>query len=157
MKRGAGVVLLSGILLITGIALIGCGHGEDVLTKAFDHEEYLLLRRDYYEFELNSYYTEETKHTRLFKGFSGVQTLWEIECEGEGVLHLDFLTSMKEGEFKTVLITPEKEIILLFHDERQGRKEITLRDGTHHLKIVGREASGTIAIELDLKKGQRAN
>lgn len=61
---------------------------------------------------------------------------------------LRYVSEVSEGEFKTVLLTPEEEVIELFSQSAKGTASQFLNPGEYRIKIVGRKAKGELHLNL---------
>ncbi|MBP3040535.1 hypothetical protein J9303_13675 [Bacillaceae bacterium Marseille-Q3522] len=87
-----------------------------------------------------------------YRGFYGTGTIWNLDAKEAGDITFTYDSTVNNGDFKAVLINPEKEIENIFEGSQQGDKTIKLTVGKYRLKIVCRDANGEIKISIDNPK-----
>jgi len=81
--------------------------------------------------------------------FSGSETIWNIESEGECEIAIKYDSKVESGDFKGVLINPEKQVEDILLGTEEGEKTIKLTEGKYRFKFVGNKAKGEIKISID--------
>lgn len=146
--------LFAGLILLAGV-LGGCA-GDASLAKQniFDDEAALVQEADSYTYANRLGGGESQDQLDLeYSGFSGMETIWTFEVEDAGQLSLAFDSSVESGDFKVVLITPDKEIEEVLNGEQQGETTLALGQGTTILRLVGRDAGGHIVLSITQNQG----
>jgi hypothetical protein len=84
-----------------------------------------------------------------YSGFYGDDTIFILESKEDGEVKFNFDSTVNSGDFKAVLINPQKEIENILEGTEQGNKIIKLAKGKYRFKIVGRNAKGEINISIN--------
>ena len=87
-----------------------------------------------------------------YSGFSGIDTIWILESKEESEITFNYDSTVNSGDFKAVLINPQKEVKNILEGTEQGSKTIKLAKGKYKFKLVGRNAEGKINITIDENK-----
>jgi len=144
-KRMLGLVCLN---LFLAAVLFGCGAGSDK-QKIFDDEAGITQDGDTYTFVNRTGSTNSDEDVALaYTGFSGVQTIWIIEVSAASEVDFEFNSTVDDGDFKVVLVTPDKEIVTLLTGTQQGTATQELTQGKYAVKLLGRNADGQINLSL---------
>ena len=89
-----------------------------------------------------------------FSRFFGKETLWTIEVHQEGSLHIASTIKSPQGPFAVVLVqSSTKDVLYLAKRQGFSEKGYYLKKGTYTLKILGYDASGSVAITLSCPSG----
>lgn len=80
--------------------------------------------------------------------FTGMDTIWNINAQNDGVLHVSYQSVIINGEFKVLLIAPDNKIVTILEQSESGEKDIRVLEGISIIKIVGRNAEGRIKMIL---------
>jgi hypothetical protein len=81
--------------------------------------------------------------------FSGAETIWTIESEGNSEVIIKYDSKVESGDFKGVLINPQKHIEDILVGTESGEKTIKLTEGKYKFKFVGDKAKGEIEISIE--------
>lgn len=81
--------------------------------------------------------------------FSGTDTIWIIESNGGSEITFNYDSKVDSGDFKGVLITPEKQVETVLEGVGKGEKTIKLSEGEYRFKFVGKKAKGKIDISIE--------
>jgi len=147
------LTLLCIALLFTSI-FFGCGPDADK-RDIYDNDMYIAQEGDNFSF-YNRVGEEDEKHIDIkFNGFYGAQTIWAIQTEENSDINLSFDSIIKSGDFKVVLITPEQELISITEQDNNGTFKINVSPGKYKIKIVGKNASGNLRIDLSENKSNK--
>ena len=79
---------------------------------------------------------------------SGMETLWDVEVSTKSKVTFEYDLTVSSGDFKIVLIGPEKEVQTLVEGTDSGKVTKALEAGTYRLKVVGRKAKGALQFEV---------
>ncbi|MCO7125237.1 hypothetical protein NIE88_05550 [Sporolactobacillus shoreicorticis] len=98
--------------------------------------------------------SEEANHktNTKYSGFSGTDTIWTVEATKNINLTVNYESTVTHGDFKVVLISPDKKITTVLTGNQQGHKKINVNKGTYRIKIVGRKAYGKINFSINKQK-----
>jgi hypothetical protein len=83
-----------------------------------------------------------------FRLFYGVYTLYDLDIKDNESVVIDFESVETSGQFKTVIVTPENEILTIAEGNDKGKVSLDLTEGKYKIKIVGKDAQGSLAINL---------
>ncbi len=84
--------------------------------------------------------------------FSGTDTIWNIESEGQSEITIKYDSKVESGDFKGVLISPEKQVEDILVGTETGEKTIKLTEGKYKFKFVGNKAKGKIEISIETEE-----
>lgn len=141
-------VLLGLCLLFLLGTLSGCNvdseeddmySNNDKISTDFDSYSYLRRNESGSEDHINFKYGK----------FSGTDTIWIIESNGDGEITFNYDSKVDSGDFKGVLITPEKQVETVLEGVDKGEKTIKLSEGEYRFKFVGKKAKGKIDISIE--------
>lgn len=83
-----------------------------------------------------------------YSGFLGVDAIWSINSKEDGEITLDYDSKVNSGDFKVVLVYPNKDIENILVGADSGSKTIKLSKGEYVLKIVGNNANGNVKLTI---------
>ncbi|PKM70308.1 MAG: hypothetical protein CVU93_02745 [Firmicutes bacterium HGW-Firmicutes-18] len=140
------------ILLTIGIIIIGTMTGCNTLTAAQRHaienDRYVLRDSDSYRFTFRQSKRSPDGFDMSFRLFYGVYTLYDLDIKDNESVVIDFESVETSGQFKTVIVTPENEILTIAEGNDKGKVSLDLTEGKYKIKIVGKDAQGSLAINL---------
>lgn len=84
-----------------------------------------------------------------YSGFSGDDTIFILQLKEDGEVTFNFDSIVNSGDFKAVLINPQKEMGNILEGTESGNKTIKLVKGKYRFKIIGRNAKGEISISIN--------
>ncbi|EHI98989.1 hypothetical protein CDLVIII_2333 [Clostridium sp. DL-VIII] len=87
-----------------------------------------------------------------YSGFLGVDAIWNINSKDDGEITLDYDSNVNSGDFKVVLVNPNKEIENILVGTDHGSKTLKLSNGKYVLKLVGNNANGNIKLTISQSK-----
>ncbi len=142
-----GLIFCIGLLFLLGI-ISGCGMPENA-KNAYDDDSIVVQ-----DFDTYSLRSSETKHsgneiTFKYSNFYGSYTVFSLESEEDAEVTFEYDSKVDSGDFKAVLINPDKEIEILWIGNQQAAETVQLEKGTYVFKTVGRDADGKIHISID--------
>ncbi|MBV1756613.1 MAG: hypothetical protein KMY55_02095 [Dethiosulfatibacter sp.] len=141
------------ILIIMAVIMIGTMTGCNTLTaaqrNAIENDRYVLRDSDSYRFTFRQSKRSPESCDMSFKLFYGVYTLYDLDVSENETVLIDFESVATSGQFKTVIVTPEDEIVTLAEGNDKGKLSLNLTKGTYKIKIVGKDAQGSVAINLN--------
>lgn len=154
MRLKRCLLLFAGLMMLAS-ALGGCA-GDASLAKQniFADEDALVQEADSYTYanRLGGGETQDQLDLE-YSGFSGMETIWTFDVEDAGQISLEFDSTVDNGDFKVVLITPDKEIEEVLNGAQQGETTIALAQGKTILRLVGRDAGGHILLSITDNQG----
>ena len=130
------------LILLAIILLSGCG-ATPSQESIYDQDEKLVNVVDSYFFTTRLGSVNKDNMEITFKKFYGVETIWKIEAEHESIT-FTIDAQIDRGEFKVILVTFDKQIINLSENSINGKVTVKTEPGEYRLKIVGRDAYGSI-------------
>lgn len=78
--------------------------------------------------------------------FYGTNTIWVIQSKDKGEITFNYNSIVDKGDFKAVLVYPNKEIETVFEGKTEDSKTIKLTQGKYFFRIVGKKAKGKLKI-----------
>lgn len=147
--RTRKICLATALLALLTVSLSGCsGAGQDKLA-IYDDDAKIAAEGDSYTFKNRvGSADEETKIDLAYDGFSGSNSIWTVEFAEFGTLTLEYESIVSAGDFKVVLVGPKEQVNTLFEGTQLSAKTADLEAGKYTVKLVGREANGTIKLSL---------
>lgn len=138
--RTKGFLFLLVIAMMMG--LVGCNAMEKKQNSIYDNDEKIIQQVDSYTYTKRISTTRNNVTKMRFQSFSGMETIYRKKHVESVVFEYDI--SIQDGDFKVVLVTPEKEVVTLVDGSEKGSEIIELKNGENKIKIVGKAAKGTI-------------
>lgn len=87
---------------------------------------------------------------KKYSSFYGSYTIWIIETKEVSSIKIDYYSKLKKGKFKVVLVTPEKDVESIFEQNQYGNTTLPLKKGRNRIKMVGKDAAGSIKMKIIL-------
>lgn len=155
-KRGKGVDEMKKILCIIVISaflvtVTGCQSQEEY-NDYHDSTRPLNLMDSYNYENLETEWFTSNKVSASIK-FSGIDTLWELDCQKNDTITLNYQSTMDNGDFKVLLITSEEKIEQILENTEKGVFEYKIPAGKNYIRIVGSQSEGRFS--LDYKVGKQ--
>lgn len=136
-------------VVILSFILVGCSI-HDGKERMYNNKASIVSDADSFTFVKRSENSTGANDIKIhYGGFSGVDTILEIESKDTQTIGFDFDSSNKDGKFKAVLVTPQKEIQTICEGSKKGKKKVKIDSGKYFLKIVGSNAKGDFNISYD--------
>lgn len=114
----------------------------------YDNNVMIAEQGDSYSYKNKEEESSNTKFDLEYNKFSGDDTIWSLKVKKESTLELNYDLTIKSGDFKLVLITPDKKVENILQEESKGKKEIQLNEGIYRIKIVGKNTKGHIKLSI---------
>lgn len=127
----------------------GCSNFSSYQREIFDDNNKIISQSDSYSFRNRVGRTLGNESNIEFSFFTGMETIWKINASEKEDIRIEYNSSISEGDFKIVLITPENEVINIISQSGEGNKIIQLNKGSSRFKIIGRDAKGEIEIKIE--------
>ena len=137
------------LTLITVLLISGCSTINTYQNSLYDNNEKLAKDGDSYTFKDRIGSLEDSVFSLSFTGFSGKQTVKEIEATTQGTVELEITIKTTSGKFKICLINADKEVSIIVEGRIDEKFIITLKEGKNAIVIVGKNASGEVSIRFD--------
>lgn len=141
-------VLLGICLLLLMCTFTGCDMDNEK-GDIYNDNERISRDGDSYSYMRRSQSSSNNHITIKYGKFSGTDTIWIIESKGDSEITFDYDSQVESGDFKGVLITPEKEVETVLEGTDDGEKTIKLTEGKYRFKFVGSKAKGKIEISIE--------
>lgn len=145
MKRLSILVIIGIIMICT---MTGCNTLTAAQRNAIENDRYVLRDTDSYRFTFRQSKRSPDGFDMSFRLFYGVYTLYDLDIKDSESVTIDFESIETSGQFKTVIVTPENEIVTLAKGNEKGKLSLDLTEGNYKIKIVGKDAQGSLAINL---------
>lgn len=153
MKRSKFILFL--VLCITMLNLTGCRIASDYQKSLYNDNSKIVKEADSYNYLKRVINIKGDNTNITFDRFYGMDTIWTIDADVDGTIKIDYDADIKNGSFKTVIITPNNEVNLVFENSQSGSKEFSVKKGKNRIKIIGSAARGKINFTLKLDKQMR--
>lgn len=142
------------ISIIITSSLIGCS-ADNEKNDIYDDNERIAQAGDSFSFYKRIGETSDKKADLKYSRFSGVQTIWAIETDGNSDINITYDSLVSSGKFKVVLVTPDKEVINIVEQSGKDTHNYVTIKGRYSIKFVGLNANGNIQIDLSTLAGTK--
>lgn len=82
-----------------------------------------------------------------YSTFNGKKDMWKVESNGAGAITIDYALQINKGRFKCVLVSPDKDVTVLFYETHSTSTSVNVPEGKSIIKFVGDDAG----IDLNIK------
>lgn len=141
------------IVLSLSLFLLGVGgcNVSDYQKSIYSDNSKIAKEADSYTFNNRIGSTNKNETNIEFSAFTGMETIWIIEVKEEGSVSVNYESKIENGDFKTVLISPNGVLTNIFEQSKSGTSTLNLQKGKNRIKIVGNDAKGevTLLIKID--------
>ena len=95
----------------------------------------------------------ETTNNRTNFDFSltGVETIWELDAIDDGIVNVEYLSDIKEGNFKVSLVKSNNEVVDILNQSEYGETEIEIPKGKSIIQISGEGSKGNLQFYVGSK------
>jgi hypothetical protein len=118
------------------------------LSNVYDNVEKIAQEDDKYTFWTKAIFDQSDGKTGEFhlkySDLSGDETFWVISSKENGSITFNYESTVNSGNFKVVLVNPDKKVENILEGTNKGNETIKLTGGEYRLKVVGRNTSGDI-------------
>lgn len=135
------------ITLLISSTFAGCGN-EVIHGSIYDSNRKIAKESDSYSYFKSNGLTKKEESSQEFVSFYGCETLWILDAKEDTAVNLKFKASIKNGKFKTVLITSDDKVTTIFEQDKDSNSDLKLKKGKNRIKIVGKDAKGSIELKL---------
>lgn len=150
MKKYKFILFL--LLSVTVLNLTGCKNITDYQKSVYNDNSKIVKEADSYNYLKRVGNAKGNNASITFDRFYGMDTIWTIDADEDGAIKIDYDADIKNGSFKTVIITPNNVVNLIFENSQSGSKEISVKKGKNRIKIIGSDARGEIDFTITLDK-----
>lgn len=147
MYKKYRLLVCLGLLVLLSITN-GCSVNEEA-KKVYDDDSIIAKESDTYSLGPYSSTRTNNRFDLNYSRFNGSYTLFYLESEESAEVRIDYDSKVDSGNFKAVLIDPDKELQNLLSGNENGSIILSLEKGTSRFKIVGKDANGEINISID--------
>jgi len=144
-------ILLGICLMMLLYTLSGCTLDAGKV-DIYNNNEKIAQDRDSYSYVGRNESGSKNEITVKYGKFSGSDTIWNIESEGQSEITIKYDSKVESGDFKGVLISPEKQVEDILVGTETGEKTIKLTEGKYRFKFVGNKAKGKIEISIETEE-----
>lgn len=148
-------ILIGSVILLLIAIIFGSMYVFNHMTlshrEIYDDNSAIIKVADSYTY-VNKSGTSKKNETSLTFELTGMETLWKINAEKEGSIDIDYTSSINDGQLKLVLIKPDDSIDIIFEQSDTGIKSFKVQKGLNRIKIVGRQAKGTVKFKIHSDK-----
>jgi len=149
MRKTIGYTATVWILAL--LFFTGCASTGAYQKSFYDDDEKIAAQGDSYTFILRVGSTKKDSTALSFKGFTGKQTVWSIDAQGEGAVNLTLDVDIDSGRFKVCLVSPDGLVTVVAENTQEDAYAIPITKGKSRIVIVGDEAKGDVAASLTLE------
>ncbi len=121
----------------------------------YDNNERIAKDGDSYSYVGRNESGSKNEITVKYGKFSGSDTVWNIESEGQSEITIKYNSKVETGDFKGVLISPEKQVEDILVGTETGERTIKLTEGKYRFKFVGNKAKGKIEISIKTEEDEQ--
>lgn len=151
--RSYNKLILWMLVILVVINITACNSVVKYQNSIFHDKSKIVREGDSYTYKSKIGNGRGDEYDIKFTSFSGMETIYMIESDGENDVIVAFEAIVKDGEFKVVLITPDDEIINIVNGTDEGNKTIKIKEGVNRIKLVGKKAKGDISIKIHAEDG----
>jgi len=152
------IVAVVVFLTLMSCSLNICGYRQGYEREQMDDTEWIVQAGDTYSFWRRDGNVLPDSAALSFSRFFGKETLWTIEVQQEGYLHIASSIDSPQGPFELVLVqATTKQVIRVAKQQGTTEKRYYLEKGVYMIKILGYDASGSIAITLRYPRGMTSS
>lgn len=151
--RSYNKLILWMLVILVVIIIVACNSVARYQSSIFYDESKIVREADSYTYRSKIGNGRGNEYDIKFASFSGMETIYRIESDGENDVIVAFEAIVQEGEFKVVLITPDDEVINIVNGTDEGNQTIKIKEGVSRIKLVGKKARGNISIKIHAEDG----
>ena len=139
-KKISGGILMGLALLM----LAACSNAGAYQKSVYGDDGKISAQGDSYTFANRVGSTDDTGASLEFSGFSGKQTLWDIDAAKAGTITLEVEAGIKSGKFKLCLIGPDDIVSIIAEGSVTDTIAVAVDKGASRIVMVGSNAKGEI-------------
>jgi len=146
------------VLSLVLIMVLGACNGLSYDPALFMDDEWISKEGDTYSYVWRSMQPAGQELSQsldiAFSGFHGKHSVWMIESAVDTIMTVEIaIASGLKGQYKVCLVYPDRQVNVLAFKAGTQRQEVLLVPGRHYVVLVGLEASGVLAMQLDAAAG----
>lgn len=135
------------ILLPTLLLFSGC-FGFN-MSGIYEDDTKIAAKADSRSFSHRLGSTSDNQSKITYDGFTGAETIWNIESESDGSITIEYNSQVDKGDFKLVIIDPQNKVENIFEYSGEGTEIIDIKKGKSRIKIVGKESKGEFSLKIN--------
>lgn len=152
-KRWACIVGIA-LLAMMSCSLNICGFRQGYERAQVSDTNWIVQSGDSYTFWRREGSVSPDSAALHFSRFFGKETLWTLEVQQQGYLNIASTVDSPQGPFALVLVqATKKQVIHVANHQGPTQRRYYLEKGTYTIKILGYDASGSIAVTLSYPRG----
>lgn len=143
-----------GLLLVLLLVLSSCsclldGGNARFSVDLLDDEARMVQQADSYFYRVNTSKVEQEEAHLLFTEFSGLDTIYRLECSDPGTLSIAIHAEVNTSAYKLVLVDYERDgVHVLTQGANDAELTWSLAPGKYAVKSVGYKVKGDVAIRI---------
>ncbi|MEG0550671.1 MAG: hypothetical protein RR554_05895 [Vagococcus sp.] len=139
------------VMFLSGCLFIGSSCSRQKAFDDYDDQERGLNLQDAFEYDYKKKEIFTSNKLDAKVKFSGIDTLWELDCQKNDELVIAYKTENKTGKFKVLLVKPDQEMELIVENTETGTSTLEIPKGKNYIRIVGSQSEADI--EMSYKVG----
>lgn len=146
-----GTVILVVMFFFIGIKIVDVPLKDDSSEyhrSIYNDDKKIVLEDKYYYLKSARDEHNESKFIQKFQLFTGLDTMWNIEVNGDTKLSINYNLNIEKGDFKIVLINSKDKVQTILEGKQNGSKDIDIEAGSYTIKMVGLKAKGSVTLGL---------
>lgn len=148
MKASSKSFLVAALSVLLWIGS-ACGGTDRAKEAIYDDPEQIAAEGDQYTFTSRTGDGEtDTELDIQYEGFSGTETIWSLKAAADSQVNFVYSSTVAEGDFKAVLVTPQQGVETLLEGSGDGETTLDIAAGEYQVKIVGRRAEGSLSMSV---------
>ncbi|MDT4761723.1 hypothetical protein [Sphaerochaeta sp. PS] len=153
-NRGRAYIVAFAFLTMMSCSLNICGYRQGYEREQLNDTQWITQAGDSYTFSRREGTVLPNSATLRFSRFFGKETLWTVKVQQAGSLHIGLSIISPQGPFEVVMVETEtKRLIRIAQHLGSSENTYHLEKGIYCIKILGYDASGTVAISLRAPHG----
>lgn len=150
LKKNVLLILMT----LLSFSFIGCTDNSEK-EAIYDLDELQLEVADSYTYSLRDDETENVVNQLdlSFRGFIGRDTIWTLDVTQSTDIEITYISELRSGQFKVILITPDNEIHSILTMSDQGSDTVTFPAGKYSIKLIGKNAFGSLQMNIENVQG----
>ena len=154
MEKCMKLSIRIGLLLVLLLAFSSCsclldGSNARFSVDMLEDEAMMLQQGDSYFYRVNTSKVEKKEAHLAFTEFSGLDTIYRLECSETGEVSVSIHAEVNTSSYKLVLVDYERdEVHVLTQGANDAEGILQLAPGKYALKSVGYKVKGKIDIRI---------
>lgn len=145
MKSTKQILVIVLCLALAALALAGCNRD---WAADYDDDERIGGSVASSSIKGSSIVTINDTTTFKYNTFNGTKEMWSVNSNGAGAITVDHALEISKGRFKCVIVSPDKEVTVLFDETSVDNKSYDVPEGKSIIKFVGDDAGVELVLQL---------